>query len=477
MTVAILLVLVWATFAFGAVYTWAYVPVLVACTAIGIVGLASRGDGTPRLTSSVPVWLAVAAAGVLVQLAPLPTSVLARISPATDAFLRTYRFSYAAAAGSPSGPSLWHPLSLDPASTWLGLAFLVALGLFLAGVMRSLTVGQVRSIARSLIALGIVLAVIGIAQKALGDHEARLVKIYGFWKPQYFGNPFGPFVNRNHFAGWMLMVLPLALGYFAGVLEHALRDVGPGWRNRLLWLGSERAGQAITVGFSILVMAVALVYSGSRSGLACAAFAVVLVGWMTVRGQASRSLRLLTGAVFVLFLAGAVMWAGSDLVWQRFTPVPSQVGERLGAWRDAARIIRDFPLFGTGLNTYATVTLLYQTVNSPWQYQQAHNDYLQLAAEGGLLIGIPALLAALALVRQMRRRSRERLDDPMTRWLRAGASVGVAAIALQSLVEFSLQIPANAALFAVIAAIAVHVPAPAPTGARAREISSRHAVV
>jgi putative inorganic carbon (HCO3(-)) transporter len=450
--------LAWAVFAFGGVYPWAYTPLLVACAAIGLACLAPSKHGTPRLAGRVPGWLLVVSAGVLLQLVPLPAGVIVRISPATDAFLRSYQFSYIASVAGVPGAQSWHPLSLDPASTWLGLAFLVVLALFLAGLMRTLTSGHVHAIARTLIALGVVLAVVGIAQKALGAHEARLMKIYGFWTPEYFGNPFGPFVNRNHYAGWTLMVLPLALGYFAGVLEQALGTIGAGWRNRLLWLGSDRAGQSITVGFAVLVMAVALVYSGSRSGLACAAFAVAVIAWLAVRGQVGRSVRVLVSGLFLLLLVGGIAWAGSDLVFQRFTLVPAEIGDRLGAWRDALRVIRDFPLAGTGLNTYGTASVLYQTVASAWQYQQAHNDYLQLAAEGGLLLTVPAALAVAALIRLMRDRWQARLDDPLTRWLRAGAFVGIAAIALQSLVDFSLQIPANAALFVVVVAIAVHRP-------------------
>ncbi len=358
-----------------------------------------------------------------------------------------------AVAGHP-----WHPLSLAPASTWLALAFLCALTLLLAGLQRSRGPSHVRSSVRTRIALGVVLAVLGIAQKALGPHENRTLLIYGFWKPRHFGSPFGPFVNRNHFAGWMLMVLPLALAYFAAALHQALGSIGTGWRNAVLWLGSERAGKATTIGFAVVVMAFSLVYSDSRSGLACALFAVGAIGWLAVRIRIARSARIGVGAVFALLVLSALSWAGSDVALHRFTLVPAEIGERLGAWRDALRIIGDFPLAGVGLNAYAAASLHYQTVVSAWQYETAHNDYLQLAAEGGLLLTVPATLAAIALVRQMRRRWRQQDDDPVSSWLRAGAFVGLGAIALQSLVDFSLQIPANAVLFVIVAAIAVHRP-------------------
>ncbi len=472
---SVTLTLAWATFAFGGVYPWAYTPLLVACAAIGVACLlGEKGpDGTSRPLFAVAVWLAVVAAGALLQLVPLPATVLARISPATDAYLRTYLLSYSVAAASSDAAGLpWHPLSLQPEATWLALAFLVALGVLLIGLLRSLGPSQVRAIVRALIAIGVVLSVVGIAQKALGGPDAYLVKIYGFWTPRYRGNPFGPFVNRNHFAGWMIMVLPLALAYFAAALHEALGRIGTGWRNKILWVGSDRAGQAVTLAFAVIVMAVALVYSDSRSGLACALFSVSAMAWLALRGRVRRTVKIAIASVFAALLASALFWAGSDVMLRRFTLVPAEIGDRVGAWRDAVTVIEHFPLAGVGLNAYGAASLQYQTVASAWQFETAHNDYLQLAAEGGVLLAVPALLAAIALVRLMRRRVREHGDDPVAGWLRAGAFVGLAAIALQSLVDFSLQIPANAVLFVVLAAIAVHRPVPAPASSLRR--SSAH---
>ena len=86
--------------------------------------------------------------------------------------------------------------------------------------------------------------------------------------------------------------------------------------------------------------------------------------------------------------------------------------------------------------------------------REAHNDYLQLAAEGGGLLGVPILLSAAVLIAGIRRRFRD--DVGSIFWIRVGAITGLLAIAAQSLVEFSLQMPANAALFAVLCGIALH---------------------
>jgi O-antigen ligase len=99
-------------------------------------------------------------------------------------------------------------------------------------------------------------------------------------------------------------------------------------------------------------------------------------------------------------------------------------------------------------------------------YLQAHNDYLQLMAEGGLLVAIPALIVAGLIVAGIRRRLSSGHDDRLTAWIRIGAVAGLLGMAAQSLVEFSLQMPGNAVLFVVLMALALHRPVRAPHAAR-----------
>jgi O-antigen ligase len=106
--------------------------------------------------------------------------------------------------------------------------------------------------------------------------------------------------------------------------------------------------------------------------------------------------------------------------------------------------------------------LIYQTGDREVMYAQAHNDYVQAAAEGGLLVGLPALFVAIFLVRQIVHRLRTAEDDPMSGWIRMGAIAGLAGIAAQSFVDFSLQIPGNLVLFVLLLAIAIHRPARPP---------------
>ena len=173
-------------------------------------------------------------------------------------------------------------------------------------------------------------------------------------------------------------------------------------------------------------------------------------------GQPAGARRRVSYAAGVLVVAA---WAGLDRLMARAATVASDLptgGGRIGAWEDTVHIIRDFPVTGTGLDTFGTAMVLYQTGSRDLHFQEAHNDYLQLAAEGGLLVGIPIAILVWMFAREVKRRFDEAPAEGSTYWLRVGAVIALLGIAVQAFVEFSLQMPGNAALFAVIAAIALH---------------------
>src|SRR6185295_11051632 len=159
----------------------------------------------------------------------------------------------------------------------------------------------------------------------------------------------------------------------------------------------------------------------------------------------------------LLVVVIAIGWGRLDLVAERFAVADwGQVNGRLGAWKDAWDISRRFILFGSGMNTYGITTIFFQTFDLRVHYAQAHNDYLQILAEGGLLVAVPAAAAVVLFVVEIRRRFAETEPGSMSYWIRVGAVTGLVAIALHETVDFSLQMPGNALLFATLVAIAVH---------------------
>jgi O-antigen ligase len=446
----------WGVLAFGAVYPWAYWPMAVAAFGLGVWAWRhTEAWRDPRLRV-LALALAAVAIAIGLQLVPLPYDLNMRLSPSVDAFRREYLLGY-------QRPPT-HALSIDPTRSGVALALFVALATLLVGLTRALRYMRLDWLMTQVLGLGLGLAVVGVVQKAFIEPTDPLV--YGFWRPVYGGNPFGPFINRNHFAGWMVMALPPVIGYAIAELERAVRPRVGSWRIWLQWVVTTDASRFVLASVAALSMGMSIVLTGSRSGLASLVVATVVLGYYLVRRTASPRGRVAAAAAMCALIAIALVWAGPRELVSRFAETAQSVEGRFGPWRDSWQIIRDFPVFGTGLGTYGLAMLVYQTSGRPEINLQAHNDYIQLAAEGGLLVTIPALVLLVVIVRTIWRRMTSGDDDAQTRWIRIGAVAGLLGIAAQSLVEFSLQMPGNTLLFTVVLAIAMHRPSRSPRARR-----------
>lgn len=451
--------------AFGGAYRWAHPPLLIACGIFALVEWVRRATGrngaSPQSRGAtralLVAWVLVGLA-VAIQLAPIPAAALPRISPGLHALLMQHDLGYAAAArGAASTGGRVHALSIDPSATWRGLAFVAGCAaMFFAARSLFARVG-VRRLTEQLRWVTLLVALIGLIQRAMFNG-----RIYGFWRPiaRNF-DAFGPFVNHNHFAGWMLLTMSLQVGLLCGV-SHARSNDRRTLRERILWLSSPEGGRYVMAAFTIAVAVLAIVFSLSRSGMASLVVMLMMVVGVWLFRRRRGAVRVGAIALITAIPLCAFAWAGSDYVVRRFSNVPVEAPFRIGIWKDTIRIIRDMPLTGTGFNTFGIATAYYQTAEPTVHFEEAHNDYLQLASEGGLLLLIPAAILIAVFGWQVAARFRQGTDDTVTWWIRVGAVAGLAAIAVQSLVEFSLQMPANAVLCAVVAAVASHVPATGP---------------
>jgi O-antigen ligase len=447
--------LAWGAFAFGAVYPWAHWPMAVALVIASAASLASApaAAAAPELR-----WLSAAfclfAAGALLQIVPLPLSVLPSVS--AHALDVVSQFDLAVASGGAAG----HAISVSPAMTVSGIALFTTFAVVVIGTSRLVSIRGPRGLAEALTVIGLLLAVTGIVQKPLFTG-----RIYGFWMPYGGGNPFGPFVNKNHFAGWMLMALPLTIGLLCAGVARGTPGMR-GWRNRAIWLSSPAASRMVLLAAAAIVMALSLVLTMSRSGIGAMTLALAVTALVILRRQRTWGAKTLSLAYLGAVVLAIFVWVGTDALITRFASLHwDELSGRRAIWTDTLAIAARFPLTGTGLNTYGVAMLFYQKHDLAFHYDQAHNDYLQLLTEGGALLTIPALVCAGAFVVLVRRRFKEETSTT-SYWLRVGAVTGIAAIALQETVDFSLQMPGNAALFAVICAIAIHKAEPRHPGAR-----------
>jgi len=245
------------------------------------------------------------------------------------------------------------------------------------------------------------------------------------------------------------------LGYFCAIVSRATQTVRPTFRDWMIWVSSRQANQAVLAAFAVMLMGVALVLSLSRSGMLSLVVALLLCGVAAIRrqqGALGRSV-IIGGLAFLSVII--VTWAGTETIAARFAVADTvDLGGRLRIWQGGLGILRDFWLTGSGLNTYGVATLFYPATVAGHRVGEAHNEYLQLAVEGGLLLGIPVLVAIVTFALMIRRRLMASVGAEY--WIRLGAVAGLVAVAVQSAVEFSLQIPGNAALFATLCALALH---------------------
>ncbi len=458
--ILIIVTLTWGTLAFGATYEWASRSMAVLAILASALCFAA-GRRSPGLSKWLVGAMVLLLLAIGVQLVPLSHATLAELSPARDQLLGRmllgYRFH----------PELRHPLSIDPPLTWWALVFFAVSCIWVAGVSNLLAVTGVKWLAKGLTFLGVAISVIGIIQTPL--YAGR---VYGFWKPEadFFIVPMGPFINKNHFAGWMLMVLPLTVAWFVLDARRLLTSVAPTWRDRLMWLTSEKASRLVLIAAAAGLMTMALTLTLSRSGILAMFVALfVSAGVLILRGglRFGRIAAALTPLILAVVMIVLVVPEASDKM-RTLGSLNRQDG-RLGAWADALDISRHFPVAGTGLNTYGTATLFSPSRRPDIHFAQAHNDYLQLWVEGGVLLCLPAVLLSIALAVLIARRFCERTGAA---WMRGAAVIGMVGILVQDAFDFSLQMPANFLLFATLCAIAIHSAPAMPVARPARHFSA-----
>jgi O-antigen ligase len=256
------------------------------------------------------------------------------------------------------------------------------------------------------------------------------------------GRSFGPYVNRNHFAGLMEMLLPLGI---AGLLARRER-------------GSFRAFMV----FGLVVAAASLLLSGSRGGAIAFLVEILILGVLLV-AYSPRGRTRAVGAVVALGLASSAALffvidpgqTSKRLATIAAIPIQPEaaLAERSLVNRDALRIYADHPWTGIGLGSFGVVYPQYQSFPADRLWDHAHNDYIEALVETGTVGGVLIVAALASFFFLALARVRERLEHE-TGWIQMGAAIGCCGLLVHSLVDFNLHIPANAAWFAVSAAIA-----------------------
>ena len=415
-----------------------------------VVLLAAYRPWPPPEFRALDVWIAVAVLAIALQFVPLPGTIVDVISPSARRIWQSLSLTPV------TGPL---PLSVDLSSTaW-------ALGVF-AGAMSVFAVsrqvfayGGVRIVARGIATIGLLLSALCLAQDATAHGL-----MYWRWSPPFqVAPPFGPFLNRNHFATWVVLAVPASLGY---LLAHAAahgrhRDAPAHWHRGDVPVNWHRAlietldARSIWLAAAICLMLVGLVASLSRAGMAGLIVALVAAAYLGSRNRGVPFSGWALAALGFAALAAVIRINPVDL-YHRFGAVGVAAAGRAAIWRATLLVVRDFWPAGTGAGTFETIMLAYQQTPSLFRINAAHNHYLQVAAEGGLLVGVPVAVALVLFVRAaVAALARDRSGMYL---VRVGAFAGLIGAAVQSIWETGLTTPANAVLAAVLAGIVLHRP-------------------
>ena len=386
--------------------------------------------------------------GALIQQWDVPNKVLL-IPPAAT-------FVFAVVQTLPNGSPT---LSQDPYQTQLWTFQFGALVLTGAILLRhTSTSRRLNALVAIVIVVGVLSAVFGLLRHALNFE----LPVQGFLKLSDQGS-YAQFINRNHFA----MLMEISLGLLAGIV------VAGGFRGFLL---------AMLVA-SGLVLWVALVLSNSRGGVVAMLGQLLFLIAFWKRGKqsspaipdgalskvgrswAGRLGRVFLAASLTILVGVGVVWVGGDSVLHRWEILPRELrtqneardnSSRLAIWKATVGMIRDYPLLGVGFGAYSTKVPGYHDASGIWVPEEAHNDYLELAASGGI-VAVVLTLIFIGLLIKLSKRCFATASDPLRRAACFGAQIGLVGIAIHSFVDFGLHVTLNAVMFVVLVVIATRI--------------------
>ncbi len=380
---------------------------------------------------------------VLLQMVPLPSGIIKILSP------KTYDLRHFLSIPSPPFElsALSFTLSFVPIATRVEFIKWVALiGLFLFLLHWNLS-GKERRVTNQLI---LVIFLMGVFESLYGMFEFfsghnQILHLKGL-----VSSVTGTYVNRNYFAGYLLMAIPLSTGLILSREDFRHH----GWRHRL----SSMDGKTLLIGFGVIVMILGLLFSASRMGIASLLLSITLISFLfgSFRGGKRFSKVPILILVLALLWAG---WIGLDAVISRFFTVSEGFEFRWSFWSSTFQIVKDFPLFGSGLGTFIQVFPRYRSLHLRTFASHAENDFLQLISEVGLVGGVLLLAVFIILLYKAVAGIRSLSHRESQRYIGIGGLVGILALMFHSLVERNIQVPANAFLYTFIWALVLRAPA------------------
>jgi len=290
---------------------------------------------------------------------------------------------------------------------------------------------DLKYMAMALTIFGFVFAVFAMLQSLSGT-----TKIYWLHAPSSSNAViFGSYANHNHYAGLMELLIPFPLMFALGGM----------------WRGAKRTLWA----FAAVAMGCSLFLSKSRGGMIAFVVQLIVVGLLSLR-RSSKQTYLAVGLAAVLMIGSLAWLDSSGVIRERVTSLRNPMaaaGIRFTILEDSARMFVVHPVLGWGLDVFPIAYPQYRSFPTDFFVNQAHNDYLQVLVETGALGFLLVLWFIYRFYWNALPFTRDWMQD-MKSCVRAAALVACTGILVHSFTDFNLHVPANAALFFVLATIA-----------------------
>lgn len=438
-------ILFFAPLAFGSVETWsiASLEIVIAIAALSYLVLILRKDLIfYQVPGLIPLLLLLL--WMALQLLPLPAELVRTIAPAI------YR-AYEPILELVTNDGQWIPLTVNHKAGLLELLRITSYGLFYILTVQLLSQKErLTQTVRSVAWLAMAIAFLAILQKFTSPH-----KIYWFRPTAENAGTVGPWVYHNHYAGFMELVFPLVLALFFYYRPKIASKLP--LRGRIVSLFSERGSHFyFFLGFgSILILAsvfIALSRGGTIAIILGLVFFLTLQRWKH-KGQQEAAPLLILGCVLLV-----VTWFGWDPILGKFNKTLTESGSisdgRLLLWQDCLPLIRDFLVTGSGFGTFINTFPQYNTIPSSAILDHAHNDYIELLSDGGLVGFSLAASFVLCIVRHGFKQLRIR-SDPYSLLLVMAGLTALFSILIHSFTDFNMHNGANGLYFFFLCGILI----------------------
>jgi O-antigen ligase len=443
MTFILILLFIFTPIAFGSMEIWAFslmeLGILLLLILWAIQNLVRSSELGVRSLKFEILMICLFLILVLFQMIPLPAGITKVLSP------KTYELRHALANAIPQSAirNPQFPISFVPFMTKIEFYKWVTLTAFFLFLLRWKYFGDGFRITNQLL---LVIFLTGVFESLYGIFEffsghEHVLYLEGI------SSVTGTFINRNYFAGYLLMVIPLSMGLFFS-REALQAGRFKGWRQRV----SSLDGKTLLIAFGIIVMILGLLFSASRMGILSLLLSFTLISILFKASQAGKGFSKTTILILGLALLWAV-WIGLDAVIGRFFNVSEDLKWRWAIWADTFKVVKDFPILGSGLGTFSQIFPMYKSFHIRRFVSHAENDFLQLASEVGLIgLGILFILFVFFFFKAVWGIRSMSLTDSR-RYIGIGGLVGTLALMFHSMVERNLQVPANAFLYTFIWAL------------------------